>query len=339
MKTVVSLQELVDFEIRPGALLSEYHERTRESLAAVTAAAESLVEVSCPGCTGAESDAAFDRFGLTYRLCRACGTLFVSPRPSEAALASYYRSSAPAIFWRERIQVETRDVRLEKLVEPRAEWVLEALAEYAPSARIGIDVSPYGGALLERLLRQGGAVDRLTAAHPAADLDVNGEVTGLRVRPGEVAALEAVGPADFVMAFDAVDGAADVQQLVHAVHAALRPGGLFLLTATSISGFDLQVLWDRSATITPPDKLNLLSLDGLRNLFRVGWEIIELSTPGLFDVENVRRAVTADPSAPWPRFIRSLVFQGDAAARAEFQEYLQRHRLTSFARVLVRRET
>jgi len=300
MKRVVATQDLLDFEIRPSALLAEYHQLTRESLAAALSA-DALIEVPCAACGAHDSDVAFDRLGLTYRQCRRCATVFASPRPNEQALADYYRSSPAAIFWRERILTETRDARLEKLVEPRVEWVLGALAEYAPEARTGIDTSSDAGPLLERLLAPGGNIEQITAVLPTADLDLNVPVRGLRVKPGTIAEIAAAGPADFVTAFDTVAGAAAVQSLVRSVAAALRPGGLFLLTATSISGFDLQVLWDRSATITPPDKINLLSIGGIRELFRSGWEILELSTPGLFDVENVRRAVAADPSGQWTR--------------------------------------
>ncbi len=67
------------------------------------------------------------------------------------------------------------------------------------------------------------------------------------------------------------------------------------------------------------------------------WEIIELSTPGMFDVENVRRAIQEDPGAAWPRVVRELVLQESEHARLELQEYLQRYRLASFARLIVRR--
>ena len=90
--------------------------------------------------------------------------------------------------------------------------------------------------------------------------------------------------------------------------------------------------------MTPPDKLNLLSIEGFSRLFRApDWSLIELSTPGMFDVENVRQAMLAAPEADWPRGVREIVLQRDEAARLEFQEYLQRHRLASFARLVVRR--
>ena len=114
--------------------------------------------------------------------------------------------------------------------------------------------------------------------------------------------------------------------------------GLLLATTTLISGFDLQVLWDRSNSIFPPDRLNLLSVEGLTKLLeRHGLNLLEFSTPGMFDVEIVRRAILSDPDADWPRFIRYLVEKRDENAFDALQEYLQRFRLSSFARVVGRK--
>lgn len=319
MKTVVSLQELVEGEIRPGRLLEEFHRLTRDAVAGL--AAGPLSDVACQACGRHGSAPAFSKLGLTYRQCRSCGSLFVSPRPAASALAGYHRESSPAAYWRDHVLPATLEARTTKLAEPRAEWVAEGLTEYRHAATAGIDASPTGTLVIEALLAL---------------------VPSLRCVPADVhAAGGALGPAasaDFVMAFDVLDRVADVPAFVAAAHSVLRPAGILFLTAPSISGFDLQVLWERSATIVPPDKINLPSIAGLRRMFDAPrWEIIELSTPGMFDVENVRRAIIADPAADWPRVVREMVLQDEEQARLELQEYLQRHRLASFARLIVRR--
>lgn len=291
MKTVVSLQDLLELEIRPGALLGEYHRLTEAAVRAWPAAA--LHDVACQACGHPAARPAFERFGLSYKECERCGTVYLSPRPDARLLADQARDSAPARFWRERVVPETEDARREKILGPRADWVHDAIAEYAPAASRIVELSPYGDG--------------------------------------------PEGPADVITAFETFDRAADLPALVRAAHRALVPGGLLFTTAPSISGFELQVLWDRARTVTPPDKINLLSIRGFKALFADGWEILELSTPGMFDVETVRRAVEADPAAAWPRFVRTLVTETDEQQRIEFQEYLQRARLTSFARLLVRR--
>jgi hypothetical protein len=318
MKTVVSLQDLVDREIHPGPLVQEFRALTAASVAALLQGP--LQDMPCQACGRDESVPAFEKFGLRYRVCSACASVFASPRPSAAALAEYAAASPAATFWRDRILTETRTARAEKLTRPRAEWVADAVAEYCPDARVGMDLSPSGMPLQADL--------RVLAPDLSTFRNVHASDRGWTRQ----------GPVDVVTAFDTLDRAADVRALVADVASVLRPGGLFFVTAPCISGFDLQVLWDRSSAILPPEKLNLLSIEGFAHLFEGGsWQIRELSTPGVFDVDNVRQAILSEPDIACPRVVRGLVLQPSPEARLELQEYLQRHRLASFARLVVRR--
>lgn len=306
MRTVVSVQDLVELEIKPEPLLAEFRALTARSVEEAFRQAE-LVNARCPSCDADAPAPAFVKLGLSYQECGRCGTLYVSPRPDAKALEAYYRDSAAASFWRERVVVDTGGARLEKLVVPRADWVIESLAEHLRGARTGIDLSTDGGPLRELL----GA-------------------RGLRFGDRDLA--------DFALAFDALDRASDLRALVASVRTGLRPGGLLFATLPSASGFEVQTLWERSDAVLPPDRLNVPSIDGVHRLFSPPeWEILELSTPGMFDVEIVRRAVQREPGRSWPRFVRSLALEEDDDGRAAFQEFLQRARRASFARLLARR--
>ena len=306
MRTVVSVQDLVELEIKPEPLLAEFRALTASSVQEAFPE-RSLVPVGCPACDAEDAILAFTKLGLTYRECRRCDTLYVSPRPHARALEAYYRDSPAAAFWRDRVLAETGSARLEKLIAPRSDWVLEGLAEHARGERTGVDLSANGAPLREML-----------STH------------GLRFAD--------TGPADFALAFDAFDRAADLPELIAALRAELRPHGLLFATVPSASGFEVQTLWERSDAVLPPDKLNVPSIEGLRRRFGPPeWEILELSTPGMFDVHSVRREVQREPDLPWPRFVRSLALEADEEGRAAFQEFLQRTRRASFARLIARR--
>jgi ribosomal protein S27E len=333
MKTVVSLQELLDLEIRPEGLFGQYYDLLVRDLGERWAGG--LHEVPCPGCGSRQAASVFRRGVAQYCECGTCGSLFVSPRAGEAATIDFYRHARSARFWREEVLLATAAVRREKIAQPRAEWVMDRLAQYAPRAGTGLDLSPYGGPLVEELCRDNQR--RITAGFWLADLDVPDPGARVRVRPLSLDTMESAGPVDFVTAFDMIDRAPDLPGLVERLALIVRPGGLLFLTASNADGFDLQVLWDRAPTLTPPDKLNILSIDGLRRrISESTWELLELSTPGMFDVEQVRRVVEAEPSVEWPRFVLKQIQAGPPAQR-DFQEYLQRNRLASFARVVARR--
>lgn len=337
MKTIVSVQDLLELEIKPDALLSEFYTLTREDVKQMLAGG-ALVDVPCPACGSSRRSVTFEKLGLTYCECRACATLYVSPRPTETTLNIYYRDSRASRFWRERVLPATEEVRLEKIVQPRVQWVLDGLAEYAPESSAGMEVSSHGRVFVHELLAVEPRIKKIIAAHPLADVDFVPPMNRVTVVPRALSDVGVLGTVDFVTAFDVVDRCVDLPAFVRAAHRGLRDGGLLFIAAPSISGFDLQVLWDGSPTIMPPDKLNLLSVEGFEELFAAPqWDICEFSTPGMFDVESVGRAVKATPEAGWPRFIRYLLEKRDEGALIAFQEYLQTYRLSSFARLVVRK--
>lgn len=304
MRTVVTLSDLAELEIKPEGLLAEFRAISQRSIRDAFPPS-TLREVPCVACGSEDHAPAFEKLGLLYRECRRCRSLFVSPRPDQAALDAYYERSPAVSFWRERLLGATADVRLEKLVAPRADWVVDGVAEHHPAARAGSDRSS-GGDLLVSML----------------------ETHGFRMASDP--------PVDVITAFDRFDRVADLRGFVAQAHRDLRPGGLLFATAPCASGFEVQTLWERNETLLPPDKLNVPSVDGLERLLAApGWEILELSTPGLFDAENVRRAVALDASS-WPRAVRILA-DPEATDASALQEFLQRTRRASFARAIARR--
>jgi len=337
VKTVVSVQEIAELEIKPGAEVSEWRSLVAAEIAARWADRSAWISISCPACDGESARPAFEHFGFAYAECAACGTLYAPQRPDESALRAWYRDSKPARYWRERLLTVSAAARHEKIVRPRADWVLDGMAEYAPHAERLLDLSPHGRPLLDTVVEGAPGLKTFVAAGVTADLE--GVATErVEVRPTGVAGLRALGPTDVVVAIDVLDRAANPRVLVNALEHSVAPGGVVFATAPVASGFELQVLWKRSPTVLPPDKLNLPTVEGLMRRFSApAWEVLELSTPGMFDVETVRRAIAADPSGPWPRVLRALVEHTDAEGRGALVEFLQARRLTSFARLVARR--
>lgn len=336
MKTIVSVHEIEELEIKPRDEVAAWRQLVATAMEERSANSASWVVSRCPCCDGDAASPAFERSGVPYVECDSCCTLYARRRPGEADVVAWYRDSEPARFWRERLLKVSEGARREKIALPRAEWILDGRAEYAPEAIRLVDVSTNGGMLLTELLALAPELE-IVAAGATADLDAaqSPDVTVKRALTGD---LPALGPADIVIALDAFDRVSDLRALVGAIHRTLRPGGVLFATLPVASGFEVQTLWDRSPTVQPPDKVNLPTVAGLLRLFAAPeWEPLELSTPGMFDVDLVKRAIDEAPDAEWPRAVRALVAGTDESARLQFTEYLQSRRLTSFARLAVRR--
>jgi hypothetical protein len=126
VKTIVSLQELLEYEIKPNALLEQYFGLVRESIPAFFPR-ESLQVAHCPPPGSGVGREVFEKWGFTYCECEESGSLFVSPRPDEASLIRYHRSSPAARYWQDKVLPSTESARVEQITAPRAEWVADGV--------------------------------------------------------------------------------------------------------------------------------------------------------------------------------------------------------------------
>lgn len=339
MKTIVLDSDLLELEIKPDTLLDEYRRLIAKDVKERFVEPDRLMSLACPGCHSELGAIVFEKFGLKYVECAVCGTVYVSPRPTEENIVDFYRSSKTAHFWRDRILPKTRDVRREKLYRPQARWLLDVVDRYRPGATIGLVLGYHNNLLIEELMHQEQDLFQMIVTNPIADIEYSGrDYAGVSLEPMMLDSLFPFDPVDLILAFDVLDRCADPEALFAAAYHILAPGGLILVSTTLSSGFDLQVLWERSESIYPPDRLNLLSVEGLTALFeRHGFEALEFSTPGRFDVEIVQRALTEHPEGEWPRFIRYLITNRDKNALNALQDFLQAYRLSSFARLVLRK--
>jgi len=336
MKTIVSVQEIFEYDIKPPAALKQWRDMLEVEIKKQWDDRSGWIKTKWPTCNPDDAIPAFEHYGIEYVESPCCGSLYASSRPSEEKLWQWYRESKPALFWREQILPACEEARREKIIRPRADWVLDGIAEYVPNADRLIDISSNGRELLDTLADANPQLT-ITAAGMTADLE-GVSTSRIQVQPSKIAELQMGAKADVIVAIDALDRAADIGALICSFEKLLAPGGVIFLTASVASGFEIQTLWDKSKTIIPPDKLNLPTVAGLQMLFCApDWEILELSTPGMFDVEIVRKAIEASPHQPWPRAIRSLVERTDDSGRLALVELLQSRRLASFARIVARR--
>ncbi|NBT49845.1 MAG: gfo/Idh/MocA family oxidoreductase, partial [Actinobacteria bacterium] len=80
-------QSVVDAEIResevwPEKLLSQYRRMVSQDARRIYAKKTNLRVVACPACGSRKASLRFELEGAKYRTCEACGTWYVSPRPT-----------------------------------------------------------------------------------------------------------------------------------------------------------------------------------------------------------------------------------------------------------------
>jgi hypothetical protein len=98
------------------------------------------------------------------------------------------------------------------------------------------------------------------------------------------------------------------------------------------------LLWEKSKSIAPPHHLNFFNPTSIKFLLeRIGFEIIEISTPGMLDwdiVEGMIRNEGVDIGRFW-----NLLAEGSSEiCKKELQGWISKNNLSSHMRILVKKK-
>lgn len=254
-----------------------------------------------------------------YLRCPGSGSVFLADLPSPEAwrhllsAVSRYRHS-PETFHAGIVQT-----RKEHVYGPKLEWVRNTLRmqrlEQQPVLEVVTPPSEFT-AMLEGC----GAFSSVTTCHEME----------LIMSPHPVDR----APFGTAVLFESLDRVDDPVALLTTVKALLAPGGLIFVTALVSTGFDMVVLGLNNLYWYPPDRTNCFSLRGLQQLLRqADFSLLEVSTPGVLDVEIVQAHWRRDPTLALSSFERQLL-TAEKPSQDAFQTFLQQHRMSSFARII-----
>jgi len=116
MKRVVFLDDLKEADIRPQDLYNEYKRLLEQDIKKYFSDASLLKAIDCPGCCDDKSEFLLHKMGFDYRVCSRCGSIFVSPRPTDKARRSFYKNSDAGVFLRKNFLGNTLESRSEKII-------------------------------------------------------------------------------------------------------------------------------------------------------------------------------------------------------------------------------
>jgi len=336
VKNVVIFDRYNGVDLKPSSLFNDYVKLTAESIKTFFVKGAKLQKCACPGCENKDMVSSFEKFGLQYNECKSCGTLYISPRPTDIDLVRYYKESPARILWRNELSKKTDKARKEKIIKPRFAWIEESTREYLDNPQHYADIDTDQQAYVDEI-KKSKIFTQKTLINPFLEIDP--KKTGINVIGSLLDKVQIKNDIDVISLFEVADHTSDINLLFRKFNQWLKPGGLCFVTSIIISGFDFQVLWDKSENLFPPDRLNVFSVQGFNDLFkRHGFECLEFSTPGILDLENVKRTAAHNPELILPRFIKNLVSSGEDKLGQAFQEFLQANLLSSYARMVIRKK-
>ncbi len=318
--------------VKPLTQLADYRDYCLQATRQALAGARKPRRVS--PVDGSPLNPAGDIAGLPYGRCPSSGSLFLGELPDSVRWArllkdvSRYRRS-PVAFHAGLAKARTHTV-----YAPKLEWIGDTLRLQGIRRPRILEVVT-GTSRLTPLLRQSGlfsavvTVDEMGLAHAA-------EARGVRGRRARGEHQELGGTVQAAVLLESLDRVDDPAALLRAVAGRLTAGGLIFVTALAASGFDVAVLGLRNRYLYPPDRANCFSLQGLSTMLaQAGFALLEVSTPGVLDLEIVKAHLHDDPSIPLSGFERRLLEAG-AETQQAFQAFLQERGMSSFARIVGR---
>ena len=138
MKRVVSLDEMVAADISPDFVYQEYVRLLEAEIKQRFSDAKSLIEVKCPGCGRKKNNDIYEKLGLRFKCCAGCGSIYVSPRPTEKDLKKLYAESPACRYWRKET-LNYSDSYMQHIHSPRIHWLLDLIDEFLTDADILVD--------------------------------------------------------------------------------------------------------------------------------------------------------------------------------------------------------
>ena len=272
----------------------------------------------CPICGYYESRFVFSRWDVNYKMCCNCKSIYV---PAQKEIIDDYLSLAEMRRFRdsESFQDSMSDRRSRHWYE-FVSWLKFRTYRYL-GKNAGISILDIGN-------KYKGMIERLSdkANHwEYTWVDSTDDFDGMRNK-------------DIILYLNQLQHESNPIHSLANISMVLKSGGLLVLNTRLGSGFDILTLKGGAEDIFPYEHITLPSREGLQIILeKAGFKLLEITTPGTRDMDIVlknRDRIDVDNF-----FVKYLLDTADDRTMADFQQFLQKSGLSSFAQIIAVKET
>ena len=277
----------------------------------------------CPACRSSRISHFCNKWKVEYLHCDDCETIFASVGREEV---EQYRQSEELMEFRisDEYQQEAAQKREITWMES-ADWITFRVFRYL-GKNDGLSVLDIGN-------RYEGFVNVVKGLPLTKDYSLKDRI--LKYKDLFNRNSGSTGKADIVLYLNQIQQSLKPLEKLREIYADMKPGALLFFSTRMGTGFDVLILKEHSK-IFPYEHIFLPSKKGMEILLsEAGFEIREYATPGRMDVGTVARQT--DKISGDNYFIRSLMKNGDRSALAEFQRFLQKSGMSSYAQIVAQK--
>ena len=281
------------------------------------------VKKTCPVCQSQRCNWLFHRWDIDYYMCAQCASIFI-PAQGETVQGYLGMGEMKELRASEAYQ-EAAEERRAGIWDEMVLWIKYRLYRYLDK-NTGLTVADLGN-------RYWGLYHRIKNSGIGEKYQLKESILGAG-RPWE----EEDGSFDVILYINQLQHEVDPMKTLKRIRERISGNGLLFLSTRLGSGFDVMTLKGGLDNIFPYEHVLLPSRKGLEILLdEAGFELLEIVTPGMMDMQYVMD--NKGRIEEGNLFARYLVQDADRATLMEFQRFLQKAGLSSFAQAVARRKT
>jgi 2-polyprenyl-3-methyl-5-hydroxy-6-metoxy-1,4-benzoquinol methylase len=299
---------------------------------------EYLCDYLCSVCHSKMYEKLFLKNGLNFVSCKDCGFQYINPYLKPEENKAYYGKSSVYSDFFNKIVIKTRGKRIDVFWKDR----INIVSKYYSGGKI-LDVGCGSGEFLECLMNSG-YIDILGIEPTSVAAEIASKVVAGRgsiindVFENVELSCNYFGIITF---WEVLSRLASPDKVLEKAYSCLEKGGFLFISTPNIDGFEYQMLGEHHFDIKfdAPKYFNIETMTRL--LRRIGFEIVDISTPGHLDIEHVRREVLLMPDkVKIPPFIEKIIMDESESGnlkRDDLQAYLRKHNLSGSMLIIARK--
>lgn len=331
---------LSENDIRPEKLEEGKLEALHADIERLAQHKSEFVFSACPACNTVDSILAYEKYGFTFDKCINCETVYMNPRATPEILSEFYSHSVLYAYWDRYIFPASREIRKERIFRPRVQRILELCEQLSLEPGVLVEVGSAAGMFCEEALATD-AFKRVVGIEPSAAQAATCRKMGIDIIESTIEKTDGVGePVNIVVSFETIEHVYSPRDFLSRCYELLVPNGLLVLTCPNYEGFDIMTLGSYSDSLDA-EHINMFNPRSLKQLVEsLGFEIVEISTPGELDVELVRKKVLDETiSLDSQPFLQKVLVDNWEELGGTFQAYLQTNKLSSHMFLVAQRKS
>lgn len=275
-----------------------------------------------------------------YRRCDICKSLFLDYHPTSEGYAQFYSNLEVMRIFSQRIFKDSQKNRKDLIYTPRIKRLLDAVHNYGRKKGVYLEIGAGSGSFAQMVLKSGNFTETVVI-EPNSCCAQDCRELGLNVIETTVENVSEFPPNISVCTlFECIEHICNPQRLISNISKKLSPGTLLVITTPNCLGFDILELGSSSSSLNylHIQLFNPISIQEF--LERNSFEIVEMTTPGVLDVDLVRKAYAkVDPSLQnnISNWLLELLLNSDEKTLEAFQSFLSKNLLSSHLWVVARK--